>query len=775
MRPKLIQWGWGTPSTAELGANPEVLEQVPLDGLILSANATESKVGSKRDWSQNLTWRGFGTEVFERDQFLKILDNLKSIRRETISNSFLQFNITPGTVDWFDDGGFENILNNVKIAAWIAKQAGMKGWMFDLEQYGDTLIFQYPKLKHAKTKSHQEYADIVRKRGRQIMRTINSEFPEVTIFYTNAHSYLVRYRKDIKKARYGLSIKLIDGMLEASSDQTVFFDGCEMAYHVRAVEDVDKLCFRQRVSGREMSEVPEIYDRKMRVSFGFQMDMDWRERGWHPNEPEKNVFTPELFNAILRRALELCDGYVWVYTEKCNWFTGAELSAGYIKAVADARAYARTLDAGNPQLSKYNVQPVAKPDPGFLQVRQKTPLAPRPRITDLEHTVIHYDKGTYCGHPRMVCFKYFPPDELIVGHFHAPCKYEVYEDVRHICYQSRSKCLLQRSTDKGMTWPNQNDKVLFDNTMRPFDKRVFIRRKKAPRERYDMFKPESVFFFGRIFSWPPEPDSVPACFSLRSPDKGQTWEKQPTWVNSPLFAENIPLTRQNAPVIRMPDGKTLLAAFWITPPSLLWKNNTNVDGSAIFSSTDQGLTWNFLSRPVVDRSGEGLFIYETLLLMPNGDLHFYCIHLHAKDETVEGRKNAICLAISKDGGKSFSEPVPITGQGRGCWRKVDDSDVEYKITYRAPWPILLKDGRILVIFTRRKMPAGIGGIISSDGGKTWSEEFVIRDDGKWWDLGYPVGCQLDDGKIFTAYYYNKQDGNKQGGTRYIAGSFFRVD
>jgi len=104
-----------------------------------------------------------------------------------------------------------------------------------------------------------------------------------------------------------------------------------------------------------------------------------------------------------------------------------------------------------PQLSKHNYQPVEKPDPDFLKLKQKTPLAPMPKISDLKHTIIHYGKKTYCGHPRMVLFKYFPPDELVVGHFHASCKYQVYEDVRHICYQSRAVCLLQRLTDRGKT------------------------------------------------------------------------------------------------------------------------------------------------------------------------------------------------------------------------------------------------------------------------------------------------------------------------------------
>ena len=84
----------------------------------------------------------------------------------------------------------------------------------------------------------------------------------------------------------------------------------------------------------------------------------------------------------------------------------------------------------------------------------------------------------------------------------------------------------------------------------------------------------------------------------------------------------------------------------------------------------------------------------------------------------------------------------------------------------------LRDGRIIVLFGRRKPPFGIGLIVSEDDGATWSAEAIIRADGSGPDLGYPVATQLDDGRIFTAYYFMEDDGNNFGGTRYIAGSTF---
>ncbi|MBM3190711.1 MAG: exo-alpha-sialidase [Chloroflexi bacterium] len=64
--------------------------------------------------------------------------------------------------------------------------------------------------------------------------------------------------------------------------------------------------------------------------------------------------------------------------------------------------------------------------------------------------------------------------------------------------------------------------------------------------------------------------------------------------------------------------------------------------------------------------------------------------------------------------------------------------------------------------------------MSEDSGETWSADTVLRDDAPCGDLGYPVTMELDDGRILTVYYYNLDDGNQFGGTRFIAGTFFRL-
>ena len=50
----------------------------------------------------------------------------------------------------------------------------------------------------------------------------------------------------------------------------------------------------------------------------------------------------------LRLALEISDRYVWLYSEKANWWTGENLSEAYIKAVIDARVrYGHAIGPGH--------------------------------------------------------------------------------------------------------------------------------------------------------------------------------------------------------------------------------------------------------------------------------------------------------------------------------------------------------------------------------------------------------------------------------------------
>jgi hypothetical protein len=65
--------------------------------------------------------------------------------------------------------------------------------------------------------------------------------------------------------------------------------------------------------------------------------------------------------------------------------------------------------------------------------------------------------------------------------------------------------------------------------------------------------------------------------------------------------------------------------------------------------------------------------------------------------------------------------------------------------------LLRKDGSILVTYGRRSAPFGIRAVVSYDGCRTFSEEFILSD-ARNGDLGYPATTELADGTLVSVYY-----------------------
>ena len=114
----------------------------------------------------------------------------------------------------------------------------------------------------------------------------------------------------------------------------------------------------------------------------------------------------------------------------------------------------------------------------------------------------------------------------------------------------------------------------------------------------------------------------------------------------------------------------------------------------------------------------------------------------------------IDLYVSNDDGKTWrfmNRPAENTGQGGN-----------------PPAMIQLRDGRICLTYGYRDAPYGMRARISQDGGETWGEEIILRDDGGNHDLGYPRTVQRADGKNVTVYYFTDHPEEE----RYIAGTIW---
>jgi hypothetical protein len=269
MEARVIEFGWDIPDPAYLRANIESMERVPFDGVVLDVD--------------RFSWKAFVRRLPE-DTFAKALEDLRATRFRRFRHNFLRLNV--GVVeDW------PGAVANVAMAGRFVREAGLRGILFDTEPYQGT--------------EWEGSDEVMRRRGREFGEAYGREAPESTILLTFGYSHG-------HKGFDGLA-PFLDGMLEALPASVEVVDGYENSYGFKTREAFEA----GRRAVRSSSPV--------RVRVGFGLWMDFEKRWTH--------FTPSEFRSALAEARTASDGWVWVYTEQSNWWTGKGLPAGYLESL----------------------------------------------------------------------------------------------------------------------------------------------------------------------------------------------------------------------------------------------------------------------------------------------------------------------------------------------------------------------------------------------------------------------------------------------------------
>jgi hypothetical protein len=290
----------------------------------------------------------------------------------------------------------------------------------------------------------------------------------------------------------------------------------------------------------------------------------------------------------------------------------------------------------------------------------------------------------------------------------------------------------------------------------------------------------------------------------RSRDGGETWTIEAPSRKGALIPVGPALHGITPPGLKEKPWRDCPGGIDFTHPDFaltLRMTDTNSGPSRFYTSTDRGKTWDGPFRlPLFDQKG----VAARTDYLVNGKHDLLLFLTAAKTNGREGRP--FC-ARTIDGGKTWKfiawigeEPegyaiMPATVRlgdkelltairrrdGAKAWietyRSLDEGVSWKRDTVPAPdlgegnpaSLIRLVDGRICLTYGQRKAPYGIRARLSKDGGRTWGEESILRDDGGGRDLGYPRSVQRPDGKIVTVYYMWDQ---KTGPERYIAATIW---
>jgi len=311
---KIIASGWHMPTAQYIREHITEMEKLPFDGLVIPPASEETPCQPGLYIFRN--------HPYELDDYQQLIADLRATKFHKFTDNFLKLWATPLQIDWFDD--FTPIIQSWRTAAIIARQAGLKGLAFDPEHYWGEDPWHYQTMKYADSKTWEQYAPQVVKRGAEIMRAVQEVCPDITILCYFGPTY-TGYPPDLPYEQYNLFGAFIDGMLSECTGETRLIDGCENAYYLRTTSHYNALR-NDFERARGSSRVPDKYRRHLQIGFGKYIDAfsacpdTTSYLPWNTELLTNNYYTPYEFAYSLHQALRYTDEYVWIFTASLNFW-----------------------------------------------------------------------------------------------------------------------------------------------------------------------------------------------------------------------------------------------------------------------------------------------------------------------------------------------------------------------------------------------------------------------------------------------------------------------
>ena len=410
---------------------------------------------------------------------------------------------------------------------------------------------------------------------------------------------------------------------------------------------------------------------------------------------------------------------------------------------------------------------------------------PRP-ARDTEHAVVYRRENEFATHPYSRGFWETAAGHLICNFSVATVDYS--GDPNNLAHHrlitnpGGRRGLTVRSEDRGRTWhvsnedknrpgmdvkapePGVDGKPGSLSEIGPVD---FLNKDVLVSNFYYQYMQEDPLIsdFVRTVSTefgPPENQ----VFMRISKDAGRTWSRSVMLPLNGLYS----LSAVESSLVR-PDGRCLL--FLTGGTKKEGQHNRFPAGPEhgepnrplVYRSSDDGTSFHFMSfiTPENDSTFSGLQrMYPRGVMLPNGRI--LCV-----------------LRVDRDWAGDMWTEVFKSDDGGRTWQFLSRAT-----EFGAPGsPVVMSDGRVVLVYTYRLPPYGMRAVVSEDGGKTWGPEIIIRDDGGSWDIGYPRAWEVEPGRIGAVYHFNDKNDPIQvkpvgtlwgaGGVRYIARSIFSVD
>lgn len=343
---KLIEFGWDVPRPSFVQQHIRQMETMPFDGLVMQFEKPLHAF-----YPAPLAEQGFEAEVAA----------LNAIEWDKFTDNFLiVYASDDWEMDWFDDKRWQVARQNMTWLSDVIHRAGLKGICFDPETYTGE-VFNYGRWKD---RPFEVVEAKVRQRGREFMTALQRDNPELTILSLFGLSILypiygyedrATRQEKLQEARFGLLPAFFNGLFDVAGPQVTLIDGNEGAYGFVEPGSFQETpgAIRRTVSLIDPSNHAK-YAAQVKVGQALYLDyllaLD-KDRPYLTHH-----FTPaeRLLYLVhnLYWAMQTCDQYTWVYSERMDWWKG-NLPEGTADVVRTAIQMVRNGEPLGYQMADY--------------------------------------------------------------------------------------------------------------------------------------------------------------------------------------------------------------------------------------------------------------------------------------------------------------------------------------------------------------------------------------------------------------------------------------
>lgn len=360
----------------------------------------------------------------------------------------------------------------------------------------------------------------------------------------------------------------------------------------------------------------------------------------------------------------------------------------------------------------------------------------------MKNVVVCYEEGKFSGWPAnggVWCWG----NEILVSFNHGT--YHYYGNTHNIDREKPIMLAFARSLNGGESWEFFTVPEIYNNEIKPI-----------PEGGFDFSNPGFVLRVGRPAV------SISGDTFIVSYDRGHTWD-------GPFAFPDVgyPLTSRTCYHIEGPKTMRLFAS--LKDPAL--KHMSYSDQAFTFLTEDGGVTWQRLpfmttnparaAMPDVVKLSDGTLVAalrrktDRLLCTPEE-----AAALKEKGEKLPREEdNWIEIERSADNGQSWTFGARAAETAHDMGRNGNP-----------PALAVLPDDRLVLVFGYRGEKPAIKARVSCDGGYTWGEEIILRDDPAYHDIGYPRVVVRPDGKLVAMYYFTSEAMKEQ----HIEATIFEV-